>query len=153
MLFRQKLYDFVDQYKGPKLKIVAAGAGISLAELLTVPGASRIVSDIYLPYDTEELKKVIAHNAAWYAYLFNKDTFTAVSMSVADTLAEYGCTQNTLGVGITGALITDRYRKGDNHAYIAFKQFGKEIKSGHRQLYKFNESEHSKISIYDIRNA
>lgn len=137
--------DFVDQYQGPPLGIVALGAGGSLSRLTTVPGVSRVLDHI-----TNSWSKRSARDMLWELDT-QADTFKFVSSEVVEAIIhlESRDDDDVLPVAITGALTTNRWRKGDNHAYVAI---GDEFY--HIRLPKLTEEEYKlkgPLSIAMIR--
>ncbi|MCP5025147.1 MAG: hypothetical protein GY929_02575 [Actinomycetia bacterium] len=98
-----------------QLVLNAAGGGMALiTDLLLVPGASRTVLEISVPYA-----------AAAMVDLLGKDPSQAVSDTTAHDLAAAGRARAreladgvTWGVGITAALTTDRTRRGEDRAWL-----------------------------------
>lgn len=106
----QRLHDSPVQ-----LVLNATGGGMALiTDLLLVPGASRTVLEITVPYA-----------AAAMTALLGNDPQQAVSATTAHDLAEAGRDRAeqladgpTWGVGITAALATDRTRRGADRAWL-----------------------------------
>jgi len=103
---------------GCRLVIHITGGGMSaVPDLLAVPGASRTILDLSVPYSPAALGEIIGDCDAG-----------AVSEQAAVHLAEAGFRRAVLltgtesdvaGVGCTAALSTDRTRRGSNRAHIA----------------------------------
>lgn len=54
--------NFVEHYQGPKLAILATGGGMGLAQIASVPGASRVFHSFYCPYETKESVRFLRAN-------------------------------------------------------------------------------------------
>lgn len=97
---------FIQGYDGYPIRVVAAGAGISLSQICTYPGASKVIDGVLIPYSNQSMENMIGK----VEKVVSKETIEKFFELYDDT--------SVLQVCITGALTTNRYRKGDNHAYI-----------------------------------
>lgn len=124
---------------GAMLRIILAGAGINLARIATIPGASAVLDGIIIPYSEVALTDFLQE------YLDK-----SVSIEAIQKMLDAGIdNSNSCTVTITGALTTNRYRKGMNHAYIGISQSG--IKRyWHILLEKLSEEEYNKQSSMQI---
>lgn len=105
---------------GYRLVIHLTGGGMSaVPDLLAVPGASRTILELSVPYSAAALYEIIGDSEAG-----------AVSEQTAIGLAEAafrraavlaGTEVDVAGVGCTAALSTDRHRRGSNRAHIAVR--------------------------------
>ena len=110
---------FVKEYKGPKLTILTFGGGVSLAKLLTIPGASRVIHSINNIYSDE------ARNE----YFFMKDEEAPEPAKlVSQEWVEWAHREakrliprqfSEKLVVVSAALPTNRLRKGPNHAWFS----------------------------------
>jgi hypothetical protein len=122
------LVDFVKNYDGNKLSIVATGGGVSLGLIALVPGASKVLHSFYCPYETRESIEFINKNyppATREGPAFSKK---AVSPDSAEELFMALWTKNKVdghtcihNIAVTAACSTTRYRRGENQAFIAFQ--------------------------------
>jgi len=116
MEIKKLLARLVDEYRGDPLAIVATGAAISLGQLATVPGSSRILDSFCVPYSYESSKYIVGKVKEE-----GSDFPSPVSEATAILLTK-GTKAITdrpcCFVSITGAVITNRYRRGDNYAFI-----------------------------------
>lgn len=101
----------------PQINVIAAGGGVSLAQLLMVPGSSAYVGGMEFPYEQSVVTELLDSHSSKFAKAYAEK---AVSAEVACGLAEIAKRKSPMnvGIGITAALTTNRYRRGDNHAYI-----------------------------------
>lgn len=101
--FYEVLRKFVTTYNEDyKFSICVLGAGNSLLDICKIPGASKIINQIWIPYDSKYLLK---------------DT-KAVSIEAVNKLRLLlDATRGSVPVICTGAITTNRWRKGNNHAY------------------------------------
>lgn len=124
----QMIHDFFEKFVSaehpycPKISAICVGGGASLALLQTIPGSSKFVSGIYLPYDTATVASEMESELGTDASVRYMEK--AVQHRVALDLAEMARRRSPdgVGVGVTAALQTNRYRRGDNQAYIAFTE-------------------------------
>jgi len=98
------------------LAITGGGTG-AIAELLRVPGGSRLLLEAIVPYDARALGEFLG-----VAPLQACSAETAAAMADrararASALAEPGAT--TIGLGATASLVSDRPKQGDHRCHIA----------------------------------
>jgi nicotinic acid mononucleotide adenylyltransferase/nicotinamide mononucleotide (NMN) deamidase PncC len=99
------------------LAITGGGSG-AVAELLRVPGGSRLLIDAQVPYDELALKAFLGFAPAQAS---SSDTAIAMARSAwarAARLVPAGT--DLVGIGATAALVSDRPRKGEHRFHIAF---------------------------------
>lgn len=127
-----------------KLAILATGGGMSLANLATVPGSSKILECFYVPYSVEESTAFVVGNGQSASQLRQ-----AVSAEAATALYNAMKTKypNCQILAITAACTSLRYRRGDNRAFIAFMDANGEMQVCRLNLEKMDESEHSAMSL------
>lgn len=104
---------------------VAGGGNAVITDLLDVPGASRTILEVRVPYALSAMADLLAldDDEPW-----GDPSAGAVSTSTARTMAE-ACLErahdlspdhhDVIGVGCTATLVTDRPKKGDHRAHIA----------------------------------
>lgn len=104
---------------------VAGGGNAVVTDLLDVPGASRTILEIRVPYAASAMADLLAldDDEPW-----DEPTAAAVSTSTAQTMAE-ACLErahhlsadhhDVVGVACTAALASDRPKRGDHRAHIA----------------------------------
>ena len=102
-----------------KTKLVMSVSGVgsqSINWLLSVPGASKTLLEASIPYSNESLNRYIGKIPGQYV-----SKTTALSMAKAAYIrgTQYGNNEmDIIGVSCTGAISTNRKRKGDNQAFI-----------------------------------
>ena len=102
-----------------KTKLVMSVSGVgsqSINWLLSVPGASKTLIEATIPYSNESLNRYIGEVPRQYV-----SKTTALSMAKAAYIqgVEYGNHEiDIIGVSCTGAISTNRKRRGDNQAFI-----------------------------------
>jgi hypothetical protein len=108
---------FVARYRGkPLLRIVATGGGASLASLAMVPGASRVLDRLSIPYSLEAASHAIGKNGEPHGYKSVSDSMVRAYGKAME--AEGG--QSMMRVAVSAALTTDRHRRGAREAYVFF---------------------------------
>jgi hypothetical protein len=122
--FDSFLAEFKKNYTGNKIAVVAAGGGVSVLDMVKLPGASQILHSFYAPYATEESVAFIKKHVNPVAALeFENKCVSAKSVNHLFAAEVNRLESNGLGnikvVSITAALTTHRYRRGLNHAYIS----------------------------------
>jgi hypothetical protein len=138
MNFEQVARNFITNYEGPQLAICAVGIGSHLNALTLYPGAAKCIYTIHAPYAVEAVKEFIESAGVRYP-----SEAKSVSLEMLDALDEAlknkypNCTRVTM----TGAVISQRYRRGLDHAYVAIN--GKTI---YFELEKCSEEQHALLS-------
>jgi hypothetical protein len=102
--------------------IHVTGGGIAcVTDLLTVPGASRTVLDVRIPYSMAALDDTIAGRSGSARSGSATSASTALELATAAFEAASTLTDSVqiFGVGATAALTTDRERRGEDRAHIA----------------------------------
>lgn len=99
---------------------VAGGGNAVITDLLDVPGASRTVLEVRVPYAEAALSELIESHPVGDA--------GAVSSAMAEAMAE-ACfdranalapdAPSVIGVAVTAALVSDRPKKGEHRAHVA----------------------------------
>lgn len=140
-----KIIDFARNYPmgGPKLNIFGLGGGCSLSQLMMVPGVSRFLGGIYLPYEEDQTRHLLGGTLPdkVVSYEFLLSGLEYLSRSHVDCL----------NVLVTAAYPTIRYRRGINHSYIGLR-FRDHIEIQEIVFPKTSESEHLKLTTDKIFN-
>jgi hypothetical protein len=99
------------------LAITGGGSG-AVAELLRVPGGSRLLVEAQVPYDTEALAAFLGHAPAQAC---SADTAVAMAESARARAARLApaAGSDVVGLGATAALVSDRPRRGEHRFHIA----------------------------------
>lgn len=114
------LKSFQDYYKGPLLSLWITGGGFSLLDMLKRPGCSKILNNVIIPYSENQIIKLLDKHWLW-----NKEdhikSCTPEAVDLYRRCLELESGPGGCYVAVSAALTTNRYRKGKNHAFIAFK--------------------------------
>ena len=112
--FEELIKRFVRDYDGPKLAITSAGGGASFADLLKIPGSSRIIHSIRFPCHREAVERCLDETGR----KFYQEK--AVSLRVATDLAwgSFKLGDDVISIGVTSSLTSDRHRKGLNESCL-----------------------------------
>lgn len=115
-----RLHQFVLNYSGPKLTIVASGGGSHLSLLTSIPGSSALINAVYHPYSVEATEQFIEGTVVPIPLEKSGESYKSVQSGMAAMLAKsaYLKTKDGIGVGVTAALTTNRSRRGLNEAFI-----------------------------------
>jgi len=103
------------------LAITGGGSG-AIAELLRVPGASRLVLEAVVPYDPRSLAEFLGSTPAQAC---SGETARAMALRPrvrAATIAHRGAVP--LGLGATASLVSHRPKLGDHRCHIAVSDGG-----------------------------
>jgi nicotinic acid mononucleotide adenylyltransferase len=98
------------------LAITGGGSG-AIAELLRVPGGSRLLIEAQVPYDVLALATFLGFEPAQAS---SSDTAIAMARSARARAARLmPAGTNLVGLGATAALVSDRPRKGEHRFHVA----------------------------------
>ena len=108
------------------LAITGGGSG-AIAELLRVPGGSRLLIEAQIPYDAQALARFLgfapAQASSADTAIAMARTARARAASLAPANSDGGAelvARDLVGLGATAALVSDRPRKGEHRFHIAF---------------------------------
>ena len=108
------------------LAITGGGSG-AIAELLRVPGGSRLLIEAQIPYDAQALTMFLgfapAQASSAETAIAMARTARARAASLAPADSDGGTElvgRDLVGLGATAALVSDRPRKGEHRFHIAF---------------------------------
>lgn len=98
------------------LAITGGGSG-AIAELLRVPGGSRLLLEAVVPYDGHALAAFLGFEPAQASSV---DTAVAMARRARERAVMFAPTGTRhVGLGATAALVTDRPRQGEHRGHIA----------------------------------
>jgi nicotinic acid mononucleotide adenylyltransferase len=148
-----ELYKKIQNYTGPKIVLIVTGGGIGVTDLVKTMGASKLIHAVHIPYDSDEAIRFVTQNIRLPLpegmEPLDLDNIKHVSESWAKHLCNAGLIEyqhtDCKIIAITAALSTNKYRKGDNHAWIASGTSKDNIKTHHIKLEKLTEEEHEKF--------
>lgn len=131
------LFRVVGEYEGPPLRMVLAGAGSFAARIVEVPGASKVLDSIWIPYSRERLNDWI-RSGPWDKPEVEK--VKAVSEEMLDYIHWTNCTalKGAKPLSVTAAVSSKKQRQGENEAYIAVGGPA-EIDRYHVKLHKLED--------------
>ena len=98
------------------LAITGGGSG-AIAELLRVPGGSRLLLEAVVPYDLRTLTAFLGFEPA---HACSVETAVAMARRARERAATFAARGTVpLGLGATAGLVTDRPRQGEHRCHIA----------------------------------
>ncbi|KFM24393.1 hypothetical protein F751_3111 [Auxenochlorella protothecoides] len=102
-----------------RLALTVTGGGVqAISWLLGVPGASRTVLDVQVPYSPTALKSLLGGQA--FASASSPDSVAALSQAAFQRAASLTALGTPVaGLACSAALGTDRVRRGEDRVYIA----------------------------------
>ena len=131
------LADHVAALHRQPIRLVAAvtGGGVGLPQaLLTVPGGSRTVLDVQVPYGTAALRRWLKSTPDQYCSAATARAMAAAAWRRAMELraepgdagdaGDAGDDAMAVGLGVTAALASDRPKKGPHRAFLAVQSLG-----------------------------
>jgi hypothetical protein len=98
------------------LAITGGGSG-AIAELLRVPGGSRLLLEAVVPYDFRALTEFVGFEPEHACSVETSAAMARRARERAAKLAPDGV--RLIGLGVTAALVTDRPRQGEHRCHIA----------------------------------
>jgi nicotinamide mononucleotide (NMN) deamidase PncC len=98
------------------LAITGGGTG-AVAELLRVPGGSRLLLEAIVPYDARALAELLGAEPEQASSAETAAAMAERSRARAEALARDGA--SPVGLGATASLVSDRPKRGDHRAHIA----------------------------------
>lgn len=108
---------FHELYQGPPISLWITGGGFGFLDVLKIPGASRFISDVIIPYSEKDiLARLHDHR------MIDPLGFGSASEDAVRVYAEYLEHATTVGNGVclavSAALSTNRWRRGTNRAFF-----------------------------------
>jgi hypothetical protein len=128
--------EVVKEYQGAPIYFVITGAGMGLTDLMKIPGSSKMVGEMIIPYG-EASSLSFTSGCDALAVTEEKTLRYYEDAKSRACMAEF----NTPVVIVNGALTTNRYRRGKNHAYIIVNE-----KMYHVEFPQRTEEEWNKIN-------
>ncbi len=117
-------FDLVTQIHSTSAKacLVITGAGTSaISALFSVAGASRTVIDAQVPYSRTALDSYVETHAEQHVSQDEATLMAIKAFQRAVDLTELdGRTERLIGLSCTAAIATDRLRRGENRAHVAW---------------------------------
>jgi nicotinamide mononucleotide (NMN) deamidase PncC len=114
--WRQTIVQMHDSGRQAVLAITGGGSG-AIAELLRVPGGSRLVLEALVPYDARALTAFLRVEPS---HACSIETAVAMAQRARERAAKLAPTAAELvGLGATAALATDRPRQGEHRFHLA----------------------------------
>jgi len=102
--------------------IVVTGSGIqAISDLFSEPGASRTILEAQVPYSRKALTEFVGEPTDQHVSAHEAQLMARAALKRAEHLAEGDSGDLPLfGVGCTAAVATDRVRRGEDRAHIAW---------------------------------
>src|SRR5438046_10352789 len=95
---------------------LTGGGSLAAAQLLSVPGASRSILEIIIPYHPRALLDFLAHSPAQFCSAHTSRELAQRALDRANWLAPG---EVTLGLGCTASLVSDRPKRGDHRIFVS----------------------------------
>src|SRR5262245_6491898 len=100
-----------------KYALALTGGGTSAAAmLLSVPGGSRTILEVAVPYDESALADYLGSRPGHYC---SADTTNAMARRAAERASWLAPRAAVAGVACTASLATDRPKRGDHRFHVA----------------------------------
>lgn len=99
---------------------VAGGGNAVITDLLDVPGASRTVLEVRVPYAEEAMDDLLALVGEQVSDgSVSRATAEAMGSACLSRARDLAPGERVIGVACTAALVTDRIKKGEHRAHVA----------------------------------
>lgn len=105
------------------LAMTGGGAGVA-GQLLAIPGGSRTILEIIIPYGQDALSEWLGQAPAQYC---SAETSLAMARRAYDRAGWLCPGQAVMGLGCTAGLATDRPKKGDHRLHVACQRAGQAV--------------------------
>jgi nicotinic acid mononucleotide adenylyltransferase len=112
----RRLIEAIHRSAGKCVLAVTGGGASAAALLLNVPGGSRTILEVIVPYNEKALVEFLGRRPAQFCSAATSRELAARSYERATWLAPG---EIVLGVGCTASLATDRPKRGDHRFYLA----------------------------------
>lgn len=147
------LFRVVEEYDGPPLKMVLAGAGSYAMRILEVPGASAVLDSIFVPYSEESFEQWLldTHPVTDVASTV-LEKMPKVSGTMVRTLHVANCAnlRNTYPLTVTAAITSKKQRQRSNQAFIAVGPPGN-YDVWHVQLARLDDADFEEVNKVEAR--
>lgn len=101
--------------KAPRLCVIATGAGAGIQQSIwSIPGISNFFVGALMPYDTEETARILGFTPSKWVC-----EETAIDLAQTAYLRAYKAGRQTIGIGITCSVTSERKRRGDHRIVVA----------------------------------
>tara|TARA_B100000614_G_scaffold262909_1_gene300966 strand:- start:461429 stop:462115 length:687 start_codon:yes stop_codon:yes gene_type:complete len=139
--FSERYLDEVgDGSKAPLLSLFATGGGMSLGELLIVPGASARILGMHMPYEQGETLRFLEPTlGALDKFDFCSEKTISKYLQALEHRNRGNSVAPIISIVISAALTTTRWRRGDNRAFVGIHR-----PDGSREFYKIAISKQEK---------
>lgn len=112
--YLEDIQKYIQSYNDVSVSFTVTGAAASLALIGCISGGSKMLFDHIMPYDPDAAE---TFNMPDYKLHPAVDSAVAIGFVHAAKIRNND-RQDIKYVGITGALTTNRWRKGEDHAYV-----------------------------------
>jgi nicotinamide mononucleotide (NMN) deamidase PncC len=100
----------------PGVLAVTGGGAAAAGRLLTVPGASRSILEVIVPYHEQALSDFLGHRPEQFC---SAETTRAMAVRAWERAQWLAPAQAVIGLGCTASLATDRPKRGDHRFHVA----------------------------------
>jgi nicotinamide mononucleotide (NMN) deamidase PncC len=114
----RQLIEALHRSAGKYVLALTGGGTSAAAHLLTVPGGSRSVLEVVVPYDAKALTEFLGRTPEQYC---TEATAAAMASGAYDRAAWLAPREIVAGVGCTASLATDRPKKGEHRFHLAVR--------------------------------
>jgi hypothetical protein len=113
------LHHWIEQFHQTRCRCVLAltgGGSAAAAQLLQVPGGSRSILEIVVPYDEQALADFLGYRPVQYC---SPDTSAALAQRAADRARWLAADAAIVGLGCTASLVSEQPKRGEHRCHIS----------------------------------
>ena len=105
-------------HSSPTMAVIAAAGGgaQALSWLLQVPGASRTILEVTIPYAGKALDEYIAFSPR---QVVSEEVATSMARRALERASRLSCGVPAVGIGATATIRTDREKRGEHRCFVA----------------------------------
>lgn len=130
---------------------LAGGGGKVVDSLLSVPGASRTVREVIIPYHEGAMARFLGYRPSQFC---GEETARRMAMAAFLRAREYGTDTPLGGIGCTAGLITDRPRRGSHRIHVALQTLDRtSVKSLELVKNARNRKEEEEVALRLLLNV
>ena len=117
---RRRIATALHAHPARMVLVVAGGGNALITDLLDVPGASRTVLEVVVPYAETSMAEFVDRPGESLTGIVSAEHAAAMARAARRRAMRLAPTATELcGVAVTAALVSDRVKRGDHRAHIA----------------------------------
>lgn len=140
------------------ISLMITGGGFSFLDIGKVPGSSGVLANAFIPYGMSDSSK-FAEKGLQQGEInpfLSDDPIKCVGPEATELYSNALDMSNqyeAIQVIVNASLTTNRWRRGDNEAFIWIRNQQREMTRIHYKMNKFSEEDYNNLSEKEIRKA